>query len=292
VTRAAVCAVLVAALAGPAQGPVAHAQSAPVSTRIVSLSSAVTEILYAVGAEDRLVAVAQGVHFPPAAAAKPMVGPARTVTAEPILAQRPTLVIGDSTVPAATVAQLRAAGVTVALVGDDAASAVIPRIRTVGALVGRSTEAAALADKVQADLAALRAASGGARRPRVLFIYARGAGNAFVGGRGTGAHDILELAGATNAAAGVSGYRPLTAEAVAASGAEVIVLPSRGLASVGGPDGLLALPGIAQTPAGRARRIVAVDDQLMLGFGPRVAEAARQLAAAIAGRPAASGAAR
>jgi iron complex transport system substrate-binding protein len=277
-----VAAVLLAA--GTALAPRAlDAQSPQRSERIVSLSSAVTEILYAIGAGDRVVAVAQGVHYPPAATAKPMVGPARTVTAEPILAHRPTLVIGDSAVPAATVSQLRAAGVKVTLVRGDAASAVIPRIREIGTLVGRTVEADGLADRVQADLASLAAAHGG-RRPRVLFIYARGAGNAFVGGRGTGAHDLIELAGGTNAAAMVAGYRPLTAEAVAATGAEVIVLPSRGLASVGGPDGLLALPGVAQTPAGRTRRIVAVDDQLMLGFGPRVAEAARQLGEAIAGQ--------
>jgi iron complex transport system substrate-binding protein len=283
---AALCSVALATLAPimPTTTLAAQATRTPANTaRVVSLSAAVTEILYAIGAQGSLVAVAQGVHFPEAVQQLPHVGAARTLAAEPVLAHRPTLVLADSGVPAATVAQLRGAGVRVELFGGDASAQVVPRIRAVGTAVGRPAEAAALADRVSRELAALpRAVPTDA--PRVLFVYARGAGTAFVAGEATTAHDLLQLAGLRNAIRGVQGFRPLTAEAVAASGAEVIVLPERGLSSVGGAAGLLNLPGIAQTPAGRQRRIVTLDDQLLLSFGPRTAQAALALRDAVRSR--------
>lgn len=249
------------------------AQQAP--ARIVSLSSAITEILFALGVGDQVQAVAQGVTYPESAVRKPSVGPGRSITAEPVLAQRPTLVLGDTSVPAATVKQLRSAGVTVVLLPGDAAANVTARIRQVGALVGRAPQAAVLADSIGRELEAVQ------RLPkvatRVLFIYARSTTTAFVSGAQTGADEMIELVGASNATRGFTGYRPLTAEAVASSGADVIVVPARGLASIGGVPALLKLPGVALTPAGRAGRIVAIDDQLLLAFGPRTASAARHL---------------
>jgi iron complex transport system substrate-binding protein len=251
------------------------AQAAPARARIVSLSSAISEIIFALGAGDQVVAVAQGITYPEAAAALPHVGPARTVTAEPVLQFRPTLVLGDTTLPAATVQQLRAAGVRVELLPGDAAANVSARVRTVGTLLNRRPRGDALADSLSRALT--REAALPPLQVRALFVYARGGTSAFVSGTGTGAHEMLTLAGARNAAVGFAGYRPVTAEAVAAAAPDVIVVPARGLSSIGGVSGLLALPGLAQTPAGRARRVVAVDDQLLLGFGPRTIDAVREL---------------
>lgn len=263
----------------------ASAQGAGVQAqppRIVSLSSAITEVLYALGAGEVVVAVAQGVTYPAAAARKVHVGPARTVTAEPVLAQRPSLVLGDTTVPAATVQQLRAAGVTVELLPGDAAANVTARVRRVGALIGRPAEAARLADSLTRELNAVAALP---KLPgRVLFIYARSTTTAFVSGSDTGADEMITMAGAVNAVRGFSGYRPMTAESVVAAAPDVIVVPARGLASVGGVPALLRLPGVAQTPAARTGRIVAIDDQLLLSFGPRTAQAVRELRAALQSR--------
>jgi len=88
----------------------------------------------------------------------------------------------------------------------------------------------------------------------------------------------VELAGGRNAVPGFAGYKPLSAEVLIAAAPEVIVVPARGLATLGGEAGLLALPGVADTPAGRARRIVAFDDLLLLGFGPRLGPAIDELA--------------
>jgi iron complex transport system substrate-binding protein len=116
------------------------------------------------------------------------------------------------------------------------------------------------------------------RAPRALFVYARGAGLINVSGTGTAAELVMELAGAQNAVTEFKGFKPLTAEAVVTSAPEVVIIPERGLRSLGGKDELFNQPGLAQTPAGRARLVIAVDDALLLGLGPRIGEGVKTLA--------------
>lgn len=98
-----------------------------------------------------------------------------------------------------------------------------------------------------------------------------------VAGSGTSAEAMIELAGAENALTGIDGFKPLTAEAVVEAAPDVILMLTRGLDSVGGVDGMLEQPGIELTPAGENCRIVAMDDLLLLGFGPRLGTAVRAL---------------
>jgi len=98
-----------------------------------------------------------------------------------------------------------------------------------------------------------------------------------VSGKGTPAAAMLELAGADNVVTAFEGFRPLTAESMVAAAPDVIVVPAHGLASIGGVEGVVKLPGVELTPAGKARRIVTLDDLLLLGFGPRTGEAIRSL---------------
>ena len=100
-----------------------------------------------------------------------------------------------------------------------------------------------------------------------------------IGGRNTRADTMIRAAGGidTGSALGIDGYRPITAESLVVARPEVIVVPTAGLASVGGIDGLLRIPGVAQTPAGRNRRMLAYDDALLLGLGPRTGSALRRL---------------
>ncbi|MEO0603960.1 MAG: ABC transporter substrate-binding protein, partial [Myxococcota bacterium] len=114
--------------------------------------------------------------------------------------------------------------------------------------------------------------------PRVVFIYARGGGTLNVAGLDTGAGRMVELAGGVNAVTGYTGYKPLTAESLVLAKPDVLLLTSRGLESLGGTEGLLAQPGVSLTPAGQNRRIVVLDDLLLLGFGPRVGEGVVELA--------------
>jgi iron complex transport system substrate-binding protein len=119
----------------------------------------------------------------------------------------------------------------------------------------------------------------------VLFVYTSSSGALQVAGEGTAASAMIALAGARNATSGFTGYRPMTAEAVIAAAPDVILFTDRGLASAGGVDAVLAKPGVALTPAGRARRVVSLDDLLLLGFGPRTGAAAEALARRVESAP-------
>ena len=98
-----------------------------------------------------------------------------------------------------------------------------------------------------------------------------------VAGTKTGAHEIIGLAGAKNAISEFDGYKPLTSEAIINSAPDAILLMDSGLESIGGKNSLWELPGMALTPAKVNNHVLTMDGLLLLGFGPRIIEAALSL---------------
>jgi iron complex transport system substrate-binding protein len=251
------------------------------ATRIVSVGGTVTEIVYALGCGADVVAIDTSSVHPPEAQRLPQVGYQRTLAAEGIAAQRPTrLLLSAEAGPPAAVAQLRGLGVPLDIVPAGASvEGAKERIRSVARALGKPAEGEDLVRTLSAQMADAEALLRGATsKPKVLFVYARGAGALMVGGADTPADAMIQLAAGENAARGFEGFKPLTAEAVATGAPDVILVAERGLASIGGIDGLLAQPGVELTPAGKARRVVTMDDLLLLGFGPRLGLAVRELA--------------
>ncbi len=246
--------------------------------RLVVLGGPVTEVVYALGAGEQVVGVDISSVHPEAALRLPNVGYYRQFSAEGVLGLRPTLVLAsDQAGPAAAVEQLRGGShrLEVIPVAEDLAAA-RHNVERIAAVLGRDpTSVLAAMDRDVAELETLRARV--TTSPRVLFVYARGPGRLLVGGRGTAAAEVLRLVGAVNAGEALEGMKPWSAEAVVAAAPDVIVLPSRGLDSIGGAAGLFALPGLAQTPAGHAQRVVSVDDLKLLGFGPRIGQGLKEL---------------
>jgi iron complex transport system substrate-binding protein len=258
------------------------AQSQPIAdtSRIVTVGGSVTEIVYALGAGDQVVGVDASSVYPEAATEKPSVGYFRQLPAEGVLSLDPSLVLAlEGTGPPTVLDQLRSAGVRTEVITDaPTVASAEQKIRTIAELLGRTAQGDTLVQQMKRDVAEAQALREDASfTPRVLFIYARGSGSMNVAGRGTTAEAMIELAGARNAITGFEGFKPMTAEAVVSAAPDVLLLLTRGLDSVGGVDGLLEQPGIALTPAGENRRIVAMDDLLMLGFGPRLGTAVKEL---------------
>jgi iron complex transport system substrate-binding protein len=251
--------------------------------RLVSLGGPLTELLFALGVGDQIIGVDRSSYYPDAAGELPQVGYHRRVAAEGVIALAPTLVVhSDAAGPAGALDQIRAAGITMAEFADPSnLDQARDRIRDLAWLVGREStgdELIAALDREIATLARLQAAI--VRKPKVMFIYARGADTIMVAGQGTAPATMIELAGATHAFDHPD-FRPISAESVILAAPEVVLVTARGLASVGGEIGLLAQPGIAQTPAGRAERIVALDDLALLGFGPRTGATLLELTRAL-----------
>jgi len=261
-------------------GPLAHGQSTTDTSRIVTLGGSVTEIVYALGAGDQVVGVDASSIYPDAATEKPDVGYFREVPAEGVLSLDPSLILAlEGTGPPAVLDQFRSAGVRTVLVSDESSvTGTKQKIRTIARLLGREAKGDSLIQGMEQDLAEARALRTRVEStPRVLFIYARGTGSMSVAGRGSSAEAMIELAGAENAITGFEGYKPMAAEAVVSAEPDVILMLTRGLESIGGVEGLLDQSGIKLTPAGENRRVVAMDDLLLLGFGSRLGTAVKQL---------------
>jgi iron complex transport system substrate-binding protein len=122
-------------------------------------------------------------------------------------------------------------------------------------------------------------------QPSVMFIYARGAGALSVCGKDMPMAKMIAMAGGTNAGNDFEGFKPLTAEAVVKNNPDAILLFSSGLASVDGPEGMLKVPGVAQTKAGKNKNFIVMDGELLSAFGPRVVEAVKELGEKIHAAP-------
>lgn len=260
--------------------------------RIVSVGGALTETLYALGAQGDLVGVDSTSLFPEAARQLPGVGYARTLSAEGLLSLRPTLVVATQEAgPPAVLRQVESAGVPLALLdADHRVDGMLARTQRLADLCGRAEAGRTLVAGLrgqwahtQERLARLQAGSRAA--PRVLFVLSHSMAQLRVAGSGTAADAMIRYAGGVNALAGVDGYKPLTPEAAIASSPDLILATEQGLQAAGGVDGLLKAPGLAQTAAGRARRVAAQDALLLLGFGPRLPLAVSSLADALHGKP-------
>jgi len=255
----------------------AELSHAAASARIVSLNGTISEIVCDLGHQADLVGVDVTSTYPATLAKLPKVGHTRTIAAEGVLALRPTLVLGTTeSLKPEVAAQLRSAGISVQLFKQDFSVAGTKRlIQEVAATFGATKQVPTLTQKIDADLAKVRKPT---KAPKVLFVYARGTGTMMVAGQGTSVEKVIQLAGGQNAATGFADFKPLTAEALVAANPDYLLLFDSGLESLGGKAELLKVPGVAQTTAGRAGRVIEMDGQLLSGFGPRLGQAAAELA--------------
>ncbi len=255
--------------------------------RLVSVGGALTEIVYALGAQDHLVGVDTTSVYPPAAHDLPDVGYVRALPAEGVLSLSPTLVIAeDDAGPTAVLDQIRATGTPISIVPDDhTIEGAAQKIETVAGLLGCQAEGTAMAAALREDAAALaQALAGVEERPTVLFLLNIGQGTPMGGGANTSADGIIVLAGGRNALAAMEGYKPASAEAAIEADPDAILLTQGTVEGLGGIDAVLAMPQIALTRAGREGRVIVMDGLLLLGFGPRTVEAAAELAEALHGQ--------
>lgn len=247
------------------------------TARIVSLGGDVTEILYALGAEDRIVGVdATSVHPPEALHDKPNVGYLRQLSTEGILSLGPTLVLANEKAgPPAVVAALASARAEVIMVPDEPSpEGIVRKVRLIAAAIGAEEAGAALATGIARDLDSVRRRTADLPTSRRgLFVLSAEGGRLVVGGRETAADAIFALAGVRNAAEGVRGYKPIAAEALLEFAPDVVFVMRRSQPGAPSSDAVAQLPAYRLTPAGRTGQLVSVDGQLLLGFGPRIAEA-------------------
>jgi iron complex transport system substrate-binding protein len=287
---------LVVLLSGCAQSPVASTYTisqddvrsislttnAPFTvSRVVVLANGVAEIIQSLNAQS--IIVGRDISSTEDSLADiPIVTSGHQVLPEKVIALKPDLVLIDaSTGPKAAIETIKSAGITVIETPESWSLKDLPiKVRAVGRAIGAQGQAEELIQQLNDSLNA----SVVKNSPRVAFLYLRGTSSVYlIGGAGSGADSLLAAIGATDVGAQTLDrpFNTLTAESLAELNPDVILVMSKGLQSVGGIDGLLKLPGVAQTRAGKNSAVIDVDDSLLLSFGPRTPSLVDALARAI-----------
>jgi len=251
------------------------ASAAEASERVIALGSDVTEIVFALGRGDWLVAVDDTSSFPEAARTLPRLGYYRSLAPEPLLARRPSLILATAGAgPDAALRQAERAGIRVVRLPQNySANGIAQKILTIGRALKAEAEAERLARRIQQELAAAGAPAGNGRpRPRMLLVLAAAPGRILAAGSNTAGDGFIRLVGGINSFR-ADGYKPIAAEAALAAAPDIILVPSHVAEMMGGLEAVAREPTLARTPAARAGRIFVVDSQQALNFGPRLPDA-------------------
>ena len=250
-------------------------------SRVVVLANGVAEIIQSLNAQA--IIVGRDISSTEDSLADiPIVTSGHQVLPEKVIALKPDLVLIDaSTGPKAAIDTIKAAGISVVETPESWSLKDLPiKVRAVGQAIGAQDQAEELVKQLNQSLNA----SAVKNSPRVAFLYLRGTSSVYlIGGAGSGADSLLTAIGAIDVGAQTLDrpFNTLTAESLAALNPDVILVMSKGLESVGGIEGLLKLPGVAQTAAGKNSAVIDVDDSLLLSFGPRTPSLVDALAKAL-----------
>ncbi|RWN50497.1 hemin ABC transporter substrate-binding protein [Mesorhizobium sp.] len=258
-------------------------------SKIAAIGGSITEIIFALGEQDRLVARDSTSRYPEAALKLPDVGYMRQLSPEGVLSVNPSGILAlHGSGPKETVDVLKKTSIPFIEVPERYDhEGILEKIRIVGKALGADAKAAALAAEIDVKLKAAEKQTASIKdRKRVLFVLSMRGGKILASGGDTAADGIIRLSGGVNAIDGFSGYKQLSDEAVITARPDVILMMNNAGPGVS-DDELFANPSIRSTPAGAARKVVRMDGGYLLGFGPRTADVIRDLAASLYGGQAA-----
>lgn len=261
----------------------ASSPETPRFTKVIALANGSAEIIDSLGLKEILIG-RDIASTDESLKSVPIVSTGHQLVAEKIIALQPDLVIIDESVgPKDAIAAIQAVGIKVELINEVWSVEEIPaKVNALAGLLGTPQAGQLLADEIKAKVNQSAQAVDGS--PRIAFLYLRGGNSIYLlGGRGSGADSLIQALGGIDVGAVVSDtpFSAFSSESFANEDPDILLVMSKGLESVGGVDGLVALPGIAQTKAGKNRAVIAVDDSLLLSFGPRTPSLLIELADAI-----------
>jgi len=249
--------------------------------RLISIGGALTEIVYLLKANTELVGVDTTSIYPAAATRLPNVGYTRSLSAEGILALRPTqLIATEDAGPPIVLKQIVDTRIPLTILpSSHQFKDLIDRVNTIGRLVHKTDLAQALASRLHLEWNNTQESISYSKTKniRALFVLSQNPSQLMVGGAKTSADAMITYAGARNAITGFTGFKPLTPEAVIAANPDVILVTDQGTKAVVGIGGVLRFPGVSQTRAGKAQKIVSLEAMYLLGFGPRMPLAVAEL---------------
>lgn len=257
------------------------------ASRIAIAGGSITEIVYYLGEESRIVATDTTSNFPPEAQNFPSVGYVRTLSTEGLISLGPTLILGEDDMgPPAVLEQIEQTGIDIIMIPEaHTAQGIVDKVRCIGRILDVADRAdQVIEERLDETLASLDAIAANANdgRPRAAVILGLRDGVPLGAGTETSGDGLLTMAGADNVLDAFSGWKPLSLEALIEANPDFIIVPNRGVDSAGGADALLSHPALRLTNAAKEEQLIAMDGMTILGFGPRTLGAAVELASILA----------
>lgn len=254
------------------------------SSRLLAVGGSLTEIIYALGEEGRLIGRDTTGTYPPEAQKLADVGYMRQLSPEGVLSINPSAILMlEGSGPPETIEVLQKASVPVVMVPDGMShEGVLEKIRIVGQALGVPAKAETLAKQVDADIEASERLVQKVSSPkRVLFVLSMQGGRIQASGTGTAADHVIKMAGAVNVVDSFAGYKQMTDEAIDKLAPDLILMMSTSGDHQARSAEVLAHPAILSTPAAKTKSVVQMDGLYLLGFGPRTGMAVRELTEAL-----------
>ncbi len=263
--------------------PIYSCSQAEDSSRVTIAGGSLTEIIYLLRQEDKLVAVDITSNFPEEAKQLPSIGYVRALSAEGVLSLSPSLILGeDDTGPPAVMEQLSRVGIQIEIIPEEnTADGIIKKVKCVAEILGVNDN---IKDETLSNLNAdanelkLLTETNKKEPPKVMFILSMESGSPTVGGRDTSADGLIKMTGALNVMDSFEGWKPVSTEAIIQAKPDFILISERGLNSFGSIEKLGQHPSLVFTPAAKNNNIIAMDGMAMLGFGPRTISSAKDIA--------------
>ncbi|WP_407965178.1 heme/hemin ABC transporter substrate-binding protein [Bartonella sp. C271] len=251
----------------------------PENGRIISIGGSLTEIVYALGAQDQLVARDSTSIYPQAALKLPELGYMRNLSPEGILSLSPEgILLIEGSGPPSTIDVLKKTSIPLIIIPENfSRESVIEKIHLVGKALHREAQATELIEKLNRNFMNNDMLLTKITKPkRVLFIFSVQNGGVMVSGTDTAADGMIKLSGGINAISDYKGYKLLNNEALLNSNPDFILFVNHNGNSTK-IDTILAIPAIQATPAAQNHAIKQIDTMYFLGFGPRTADASKEL---------------
>ena len=251
------------------------------SSRITAAGGSITEIIYFLEQESRLIAVDVTSNYPKSAMNLPSIGYVRALSAEGVLSLDPTLIIGENDMgPPSVIDQINRTNVETRVLPEiHSASGIIQKIECVGKMIGmKKDEIDFYNNKLLKQVSQLENTTSDAEGKKIIYILSMESGSPLIAGSNTSGDGLISLAGGINPLSSFEGWKPVGTESIIQAEPDLIIISERGLKGFGTIEELSNHPALYLTPAAQNNNILALDGMASLGFGPRTIDTALQIA--------------
>ena len=251
--------------------------------KTIVAGGSITEIIYFLNEEEKLVAVDITSNYPEKATELPSIGYVRTLSTEGVLSLDPNLILGEEDMgPPLVIDQIKSTGVDLRVIEEDyTLESITGKILCVGEILGVKEKATKLINsELQKNIDNLidTKLAGVNKNKKVMIILGMDGTSPMVAGLQTSGNGFVEMIGASNIMSSFEGWKPVSAESILVQNPDLIIITNRGLNNFGTIEKLAQHPSLAFTNAAQNLNILAIDGMSLLGFGPRTIEVANTVA--------------